>query len=49
VATQAGIPDQIESVYKILRHLSANQRGVVLEGNLGEPDSLKVSLQKKHR
>ncbi len=37
--------EQIESIYKILRHLNANSRGVVLEGNLGEPNSLKISLQ----
>ncbi len=35
--------DRIESIYKIVRHLQANKRGVVLEGNLGQPSSLKVS------
>ncbi len=43
LAEKAGVSDQIEAIYKILRHLYANQRGVVLEGNHGEPGSLKVS------
>jgi glucose-6-phosphate isomerase len=43
VAEKAGASDQIEAIYKILRHLHANQREVVLEGNLGQPSSLKVS------
>ncbi len=46
VASQAGEPDEIEVIYKVLRHLYANERGVVLEGNLGQPSSLKVSVQK---
>jgi glucose-6-phosphate isomerase len=45
IATQAGINEQIEAVYKIIRHLAVNQRGIVLEGNLGKPSSLKVSIQ----
>lgn len=40
---KAGVSDQIEAVYKLLRHLQANHRGVVLEGNLGQPQSLMVS------
>ncbi len=43
LAQQVGVPDQIEAIYKLLRHLQANNRGVVLEGNLGEPSNLKVS------
>ncbi len=43
VAQKAGVPDQVEAIYKILRHLYANQRGVVLQGNLAQPSSLKVS------
>jgi glucose-6-phosphate isomerase len=43
VADKAGAADQIEAIYKILRHLHSNQRGVVLQGNLAQPDSLKVS------
>jgi glucose-6-phosphate isomerase len=44
LAIQAGVPDQIEVVYKIVRHLAANDRGVILHGNLAEPGSLTVSL-----
>jgi glucose-6-phosphate isomerase len=44
VAQKAGATDKIESIYLILRHLHANGRGVVLEGNLGQPSSLKFSI-----
>ena len=43
VAEQAGAADKIETVYKILRHLNANDR-VKLAGSLGQPTSLEVSL-----
>lgn len=41
---QAG--DRIETIYQILRHLHANQRGVVLEGNLGKPATLRIGWRK---
>jgi glucose-6-phosphate isomerase len=44
IATKAGASEQVEAIYKILRHLHVNQRGVVLEGELGQPGSLKISL-----
>jgi glucose-6-phosphate isomerase len=44
IAEKANASDQIEPIYKIVRHLAANQRGVVLHGHPGEPGSLKVSL-----
>ncbi len=43
LATKAGAPDAVEAVYKIVRHLAANGRGVKLEGDLTNPSSLKVS------
>jgi len=43
VAQKAGASDQIEAIYKILRHLHANQRGVVLHGDPAQPSSLKIS------
>ena len=43
LADKAGATEEIEAIYKILRHLYANHRGVVLTGNLGEPSSLTVS------
>lgn len=44
IAQKAGTPDQVEAIYKILRHLHANQRGVVLHGDFAQPNSLKVSI-----
>jgi glucose-6-phosphate isomerase len=44
IAEKAGVAEQIEAIYIILRHLHANQRGVVLHGNLAQPSSLKVSV-----
>jgi glucose-6-phosphate isomerase len=44
LATVLGATDQTETIYKIVRHLAANQRGVVLEGNLSDLSSLKASL-----
>jgi glucose-6-phosphate isomerase len=43
LAQKLGSSDQIEAVYKLLRHLASNQRGVLLEGNKGQISSLKVS------
>ena len=37
IAEKAGAADEIEAIYKILRHLVANQRGVVMHG---EPEKL---------
>jgi glucose-6-phosphate isomerase len=38
-----GSKDQIESVYKIVRHLAANHRGVVLDGDRSKPSSLTIT------
>lgn len=43
LAEKAGASDKIETVYKTLRHLAANHRGVALQGNLAQPTSLTVS------
>lgn len=42
IATKIGKPEDVEAIYKILRHLSVNDRGVILEGNLRSPSNLKV-------
>ncbi|MUL38769.1 glucose-6-phosphate isomerase [Gloeocapsopsis dulcis] len=42
LAEKAQATDQIETIYKILRHLYANKRGVILNGNVGDPSSLTV-------
>lgn len=44
LAEKSGAMDQIEILYKILRHLEANQRGVILQGDRAKPSSLIVSL-----
>ncbi|WP_416676872.1 glucose-6-phosphate isomerase [Egbenema bharatensis] len=36
-------PDQIESIYLIVRHLAANQRHLAITGDLGQPSSLMIS------
>lgn len=43
IASQLGKNDDIESIYKILRHLSANDRGVVLKGDRISPNTLEVT------
>ncbi|MDD2722812.1 MAG: glucose-6-phosphate isomerase [Methylovulum sp.] len=45
LAEKVGASDQVEQVYKIVRHLAANQRGVVLLGDHGKPDQLGVSYK----
>ncbi len=45
VATKAGATDRVEAVYKILRHLAENQRGVQLKGDLAKPSSLMVVVE----
>jgi glucose-6-phosphate isomerase len=42
LAQKAGAPDEVEVVYKIVRHLQANDSGVVLQGYLGKPSSLSI-------
>jgi glucose-6-phosphate isomerase len=43
LAQKVGASEQVEAIYKLLRHLQANKRGVVLQGNPGQPSSLMVS------
>jgi glucose-6-phosphate isomerase len=43
LAEKAAATDQLEAIYKIVRHLEANNRGVVLEGDRRSPATLKVS------
>ena len=46
LAEKAEASDQIEHVYKIVRHLAANHRGVVLRGNHAKPGGLTVSYNR---
>jgi glucose-6-phosphate isomerase len=43
LAEKVGASEQVEIVYKIVRHLAANQRGINLQGDFAQPDTLKVS------
>jgi glucose-6-phosphate isomerase len=45
LATKAEATEQIETVYKIVRHLHANKRGVVIAGKIGQPSNLAISWQ----
>jgi len=40
-------PDQVEALYKIVRHLARNDRGIVLTGNPAAPASLRVELRSR--
>ncbi len=44
LAAKAGAVEQVEAVYKIVRHLAANQRGIVINGDRTKPSSLQVSM-----
>lgn len=43
IAQKLSAPEQIEAIYKIVRHLAANDRGVGLEGDFAKPNTLMVS------
>jgi glucose-6-phosphate isomerase len=43
VAAKAEASDRIESVYMILRHLAANNRGITLTGDRRKPSDLMVA------
>lgn len=45
IAEQTQSPQEIETIYKIIRHLHANRQGVMLGGDLARPDSLEVFWQ----
>ena len=44
LAEKAGASNQVEHVYKIVRHLEANHRGVALHGDQAKPGRLTVGL-----
>jgi glucose-6-phosphate isomerase len=45
LAVRAGVGDRVEMIYKIVRHLDANGRGVKIEGNPRTPSSLHISAR----
>ena len=43
LSSKAGISDEVETVYKIVRHLHANERGIIVQGDLGVPNTIRAS------
>ncbi len=43
LAEKMGSPDRAETLYLILRHLEANQRGITFTGDRSKPATLKIS------
>ncbi|NJO41825.1 MAG: glucose-6-phosphate isomerase [Cyanobacteria bacterium CRU_2_1] len=43
LATKVGAPEKVETIYMIVRHLTANDRGVTITGDLGQPASLAIA------
>ncbi|KZV43358.1 glucose-6-phosphate isomerase 1, chloroplastic [Dorcoceras hygrometricum] len=44
VAEHCHAPDDIEMIYKIIAHMAANDRALIVEGSCGSPRSIKVFL-----
>jgi glucose-6-phosphate isomerase len=44
LSEKIGATDQVETLYKVVRHLAMNQRQVLLHGDLAKPGELKVSF-----
>ena len=47
LAQKIGEPEQLEAIYLILRHLSANQRGITMSGDLSQPGNIRFSSKKR--
>ncbi|MEL6469344.1 MAG: glucose-6-phosphate isomerase [Cyanobacteria bacterium J06623_4] len=45
IADKIDAPENVETIYKIVRHLDANGRGVSVEGDPSQPSELKVSAR----
>ncbi|MDX2212892.1 MAG: glucose-6-phosphate isomerase [Oculatellaceae cyanobacterium bins.114] len=43
LADKVGAPEQIETIYQLVRHLHTNHRSVTISGDLGKPDSLAIA------
>jgi glucose-6-phosphate isomerase len=43
LAQRSGYPEDMEIIYALARHLHANQRGLAIQGNPGQPDSLRIA------
>lgn len=45
LAEKVNTPDEVETVYKIVRHMAINHRGLVLQGDLHKPSDILVSYR----
>jgi glucose-6-phosphate isomerase len=45
LAEKVETPDEVETVYKIVRHMAINHRGLVLQGDLHKPSDIMVSYR----
>jgi glucose-6-phosphate isomerase len=45
LADKVHTPDEVETVYKIVRHMAINHRGLILQGDLHKPSDILVSYQ----
>jgi glucose-6-phosphate isomerase len=45
LAEKVGAKDQIEAIYKIVRHLNANHRSLSITGDLSTPETLQISAR----
>lgn len=43
LAEKSGFPAEIETIYTLVRHLHANQRSLVIHGNPGYPEVIKIA------
>lgn len=43
LAEKANAKEEIEAIYKILRHLESNNRGIIIKGDFSSPESLTVT------
>lgn len=43
LAQRSGFPEEVETIYTLVRHLHANQRHLVIYGNPGHPEQIKIA------
>jgi glucose-6-phosphate isomerase len=46
LADSIGAPEQIETVYKVIRHLAMNPRGIFISGNLAKPNEISIFMNR---
>jgi glucose-6-phosphate isomerase len=45
LAAKIGSSDQVEAIYKIVRHLNANRRSLTITGDLSKPETIQISTR----